>query len=292
MLLSHKTLEKLREIINGDGTERYRSGPKLVEFFNRLGFRDTYGQGFPSRWVYTDEKLEQINGKPELDKCIRDTFCVIDYIDDIKELDRLIEEFNKYLVFDKWQVIRNNDEISFKRLERVIIPSSKNSDEEIKESEFLDKTFEIDISSLGLDSIISDIIDCRIKEIEKCISSDAPLAAVIITGSTMEGILLGEATSYPKNFNSASSAPKDKNSKVKNFQDWTLSNFIDVAYEIGLIKLDVKKFSHVVRDFRNFIHPYEQMVSRFHTDKNTALICLQVLKASIIQIAEYRKKLQ
>ncbi len=217
--------------------------------------------------------------------------CVIDYIDDIKELDRLIEEFNKYLVFDKWQVIRNNDEISFKRLERVIIPSSKNSDEEIKESEFLDKTFEIDISSLGLDSIISDIIDCRIKEIEKCISSDAPLAAVIITGSTMEGILLGEATSYPKTLTALHLHLKT-NSKVKNFQDWTLSNFIDVAYEIGLIKLDVKKFSHVVRDFRNFIHPYEQMVSRFHPDKNTALICLQVLKASIIQIAEYRKKLQ
>ena len=54
MILSHKTLEKLREIINGDNTKRYRSGPKLVEFFNRLGFRDTYGQGFPSRWVYTD----------------------------------------------------------------------------------------------------------------------------------------------------------------------------------------------------------------------------------------------
>ena len=32
MILSHKTLEKLREIINGDNTERYRSGAKLVEF--------------------------------------------------------------------------------------------------------------------------------------------------------------------------------------------------------------------------------------------------------------------
>ena len=292
MILSHKALEKLREIINGDNTDRYRSGPKLVEFFNRLGFRDTYGQGFPSRRVYTDEKLEQINGKPELDKCIKNTFSVIDYIDNIQELDQLIGEFNKYLAFDKWQVIRNNDEISFNKLDWVIIPRSKNADEEIKESEFLGKTFEIDISSLGLDSIISDIIECRIKEIEKCISSDVPLAAVIITGSTMEGILLGEATSYPKTFNSASSAPKDKNSKVRNFQDWTLSNFIDVAYEIGLIKLDVKKFSHIVRDFRNFIHPYEQMVSRFHPDKNTALICLQVLKASIIQIAEFRKKHQ
>ena len=182
-------------------------------------------------------------------------------------MDQLIGEFNKYLAFDKWQVIRNNDEISFKKLDRVIIPRSKSADEEIKESEFLGKTFEIDISSLGLDSIISDIIESRIKEIEKCISSDAPLASVIITGSTMEGILLGEATSYPKTFNSASSAPKDKNSKVRNFQGWTLSNFIEVAYEIGLIKLDVKKFSHIVRDFRNYIHPYEQMVSRFHPDK-------------------------
>jgi hypothetical protein len=61
MILSHQALEKLREIINGDNTDRYRSGPKLVEFFNRLGFRDTYGQGFPSRWKYTDEKLKQIN---------------------------------------------------------------------------------------------------------------------------------------------------------------------------------------------------------------------------------------
>src|SRR5690554_4836550 len=106
MILSHKTLEKLREIINGDNTERYHSVPKLVEFHNRLGFRDTYGQAFPSRWVYTDEKLKQINGKPELDRCIKHPFSVIDYIDNIQELDQLIGEFNKYLAFDKWQVIR------------------------------------------------------------------------------------------------------------------------------------------------------------------------------------------
>jgi len=109
-----------------------------VEFFNRLGFRDTYWTRISIKvGSHTDEKLEQINGKPELDKCIRDTFCVIDYIDDIKELDRLIEEFNKYLVFDKWQVIRITMKFHSMRLERVIIPSSKNSDEEIKESEFL-----------------------------------------------------------------------------------------------------------------------------------------------------------
>jgi hypothetical protein len=45
MILSKKALEKLRDLINEE-TE-YRSGPKLVQFFNKLGFTDSYGQGFP-----------------------------------------------------------------------------------------------------------------------------------------------------------------------------------------------------------------------------------------------------
>lgn len=36
MIISQKTLEKLRDLINED-TE-YRSGPKLVGFFNKYGF--------------------------------------------------------------------------------------------------------------------------------------------------------------------------------------------------------------------------------------------------------------
>jgi hypothetical protein len=58
MILQQKTLETLRNIINEE-TE-YRSGPNLVNFFNELGFNDSYGQGFPSRWKYTDDKLTLI----------------------------------------------------------------------------------------------------------------------------------------------------------------------------------------------------------------------------------------
>ena len=54
MEISQKTVEKLRNLINEE-TE-YRSGPKLIAFFNNLGFNDEYGQGFPSRWMFTDEK--------------------------------------------------------------------------------------------------------------------------------------------------------------------------------------------------------------------------------------------
>ena len=285
MILSGKTLEKLRLLINEE-TE-YRSGPQLVKFFNLLGFNDTYGQGFPSRGYYTDTKLAQINGTPELDKCIKKLFAPINFIGRISELDAFINEFNQYLAFDEWKVIRNKTDISFKKTDEVILDDSLI---EYNEDEFLKKEFsEISIESIGLDLIITDALNHRIEEIKKGLSADAPLSVIFLAGSTLEGILLGVALKYPKEFNQSKSSPKNKEGKVKQFQDWTLSNFIDVAYEIGLLKEDVKKFSHSLREFRNYIHPYEQVSSRFYPNKHTAKICWQVLKAAIYQLTEILK---
>lgn len=295
MELNVKTLEKLRNIINGDQSKdraHYRSGSQLVEFFNKLGFNDRYpyGGGFPSRWAYTDEKLRIINGTNKLEECIKATFSVIDYVDRIEELDDLIKDFNQYLVFDKWSLARDNDRILFKRLDKVVIESKNDLDTEPREVEFLKRTFNVDVDSLGLDPNIAEIIKQRLKEIEACINNEAPLASILLIGSILEGILLGMATTYPLQFNQALSAPKDKDSgKVRAFQHWTLNNYIEAASEIGLIGEDVKKFSHVVRDFRNYIHPYEQLCSHFSPNKQTALICFQVLKAAISQIGTYCK---
>jgi len=117
MILQDKSLEKLRLLINEE-TE-YRSGPKLIKFFNELGFNDSYGQGFPSRWMYTDEKLAHINGTPELDKCIKKLFAPVNFIGRFNELDNFIKEFNQFLVFDKWKVIRNEAEITFVKADKV-----------------------------------------------------------------------------------------------------------------------------------------------------------------------------
>ena len=69
----------------------------------------------------------------------------------------------------------------------------------------------------------------------------------------------------------------------------TLAQLIDVACEVNVIKLDVKKFSPGLRDFRNYIHPYEQMVSGFTPDEHTARVCFQVLKAALASVAGKRK---
>lgn len=287
MILTKKALEKLRDLIN-EQTE-YRSGPKLVQFFNCLGFDDSYGQGFPSRWMFTDEKLGKINGTPELDKCIKNVFAPINFVGRIQELDLLIDEFNKYTAFDKWKVVRNNAEITFKKLDKVEIEvESKNE----PENDFLNREFlNVDVTGLGLEWPVSDVLQHRIKEIEKCFASDSPLAVILLAGSTLEGVFLGIATKYPRHFNMAKSSPKDNSGKVKQFHEWSLAAFIDVAKDLSLIQHDTHKFSHSLRDFRNYIHPFEQMSSGFKPREHTAKICLQVLKAAINEIVESKDKL-
>lgn len=282
MILQRKSLEKLRLLINEE-TE-YRSGPELVQFFNDLGFDDSYGQGFPSRWMYTDEKLAKINGTPELDKCIKNLFSPQNFISRIKELDNFIKDFNQYLAFDKWKIVRNGIEITFTKLDHIDIDEPTPA---LSEDDFLKREFqEIPLESIGLDGTITEILKLRVDEIEKCLSADAPLSVIFLAGSTLEGILLGVALKYPKEFNQSKSSPRDKDGKVKQFPNWTLSNFIDVAYDVGLLSEDVKKYSHSLRDFRNYIHPYQQMSSKFNPDKHTAKISWQVLKAALFQLSK------
>jgi len=48
MKISERTIKRLAEIITGDKSlSPYRSGAKLVGFFNEFGTNHTYGQGFP-----------------------------------------------------------------------------------------------------------------------------------------------------------------------------------------------------------------------------------------------------
>ena len=158
------------------------------------------------------------------------------------------------------------------------------------EDEFLKQEFkDISLYKLNLDSVITEVLKQRIEEIKKCLKSKSALATIFLCGSTLEGILIGVAMNNPKIFNSANASPKKNDGKVLKFQDWTLSNFINVAKETGFLGEDVKKFSHALRDFRNYIHPYQQASQKFNPDEHTAKICFQVLKVAIHQITKKQK---
>ncbi len=204
-----------------------------------------------------------------------------------KLLDEILEYWKTRKVISG-QKIESNERNLYNECLGVVdrlIGRKKTNQEEITEDEFLNKEFrQISIDKLGCEGIIKSILEQRLEEIKKCLKAKAPLSVVFLCGSTLEGILLSVALGKPKEFNCSPAAPK-KDEKVLEFYAWTLSNFINVAYSIGLLKEDVKKFSHALRDFRNYIHPYEQLSSRFAPDEHTAKICWQVLQAAICQLS-------
>jgi hypothetical protein len=109
-------------------------------------------------------------------------------------------------------------------------------------------------------------------------------------GSMLEGMLFAIIQKYPEDANKSKSSLKDSDTgKVKLFQRWTLSEMINVAHELDWIDLDVKKFSHSLREFRNLIHPYQQLVEETYPDEDTSGISWLVVQAAANDLAKLIK---
>ena len=105
MKISENTLKILAKIITGDSSlTQYRSGPMLVNFFNQFCCCDSYGQGFPSRWKYAEDKLRLINGKPELINIINAVFDTREFLGRDFNPENAVDHLNQYLKFDGFEM--------------------------------------------------------------------------------------------------------------------------------------------------------------------------------------------
>lgn len=152
----------------------------------------------------------------------------------------------------------------------------------------LQKEFAGSIGNLPIERNIVPIIESRLAEVDRTLGVRAYLSSVVMCGSILEAVLLGKAQQEPEIFNRSKKAPKTAEGVVKRFHEWNLADFIDVASELGILKPDVHKFGHLLRDFRNYIHPNQQMKSGFMPDEHTAKMCVQVLRAALAGIAGER----
>ncbi len=155
---------------------------------------------------------------------------------------------------------------------------------------FLHEEFKIpNIDKLPIEGPVARVIEGRLAEARLALAGKAYLSVIFLCGSVLEAVLLGAALKAPSTFNRSAASPKDSSGKVKQFPEWTLAQLIDVACDIGVLKPDVQKFGHGLRDFRNYIHPYQQVMSGFSPDEHTAKVCFQVLKAALASVAGERK---
>jgi hypothetical protein len=282
-------LESLAEFICGDDTDRfpeYRSSSYLTRFFQDVKV-DAIHDGSTRKW-WTLATLQQLQPS-DIEKIILRLVSIKTYRGDKMKLSLAVRSMNEILLMENYKVgfvginpaIFRAEGIAF---DAIDILNGVNIDEK----GFLEKQFDedIDISQLNLDSVVTSILQDRVAEIQACPRTKVSLGTIFLLGSTLEGVLLGCMLKDVPKFASSLKAPKDKSGKVRAIYDWKLSEMIDVAADMSLLGLDVKKFSHSMRDFRNYIHPYQQMSQNFNPDEHTVAICWQVFKAAFRDLKE------
>lgn len=138
-----------------------------------------------------------------------------------------------------------------------------------------------DFSSLIGDGKMQEILAERWAECVVCVSNKAPLAATVMMGGLLETMLLARfnrETDKALIFG-ASTSPKDKKTgKMLQLKEWTLQHYLDVAHELSWISRSTKDIGEVVRDFRNYIHPYKQASHGIKLDTNDARLFWEISK--------------
>ena len=115
-------------------------------------------------------------------------------------------------------------------------------------------------SPLISDPKMQGILARRWSECVTCLDAGAPLAATVMMGGLLEGLLLARINQLPDQspvFKAAAS-PKDKTGTPLKLKDWGLKDYVAVAHELGWISKTTKDIGDVVRDYRNFIHPQKE----------------------------------
>ena len=112
LTLSGHSITALQKIITGDISRRdalpvapYRSGPKLIAFFYEFGGNDSYGAGFPSRWVYAEDKLKSYNGTAKMADIVEASLNPAHFFDTEFSIDAAIDYINRYLDRDGYRVV-------------------------------------------------------------------------------------------------------------------------------------------------------------------------------------------
>jgi hypothetical protein len=195
--------------------------------------------------------------------------------------------FNKLLEFSERDTSRKSYLAMLKALRNKLVQTRSENIVQLTQKPPAHSDPTPDLSTLIKDHKMISILTNRWSECVKCIQADAPLSSVVMMGGLLETILLAKINSCndkSRIFN-AKLAPIDKKTtKVYPLQEWKLKNYIDVSHELGWISQSAKDIGEVLRDYRNYIHPYKEFSHGISLLKSDAELFWQITKNIIKQL--------
>lgn len=285
--LDNSTLEVIAEAICGSGPDYsapgpYRSMSEIHRFFQRVGVQPR-GQSSTRKW-FVLESLQVLNREEDGILVPRSVERILLRLADPKEhrgdmaaAQAVADHLNQVLGVEGLELAYAGLQPQLRERKPTAAPAQRTEPRKEAPPDFL---------RLVGEPQLANILTFRWEEAQRCVSSGAYLAAVVMMGSILEGVLLYRAERDRGTACRTKSAPKDRNGQVRPLQDWSLSQLIAVAYEVGWLQGDVKRFSDALRESRNLVHPYVQRLYSERPDADTCSICWQVVRAAVADLLQ------
>lgn len=134
--------------------------------------------------------------------------------------------------------------------------------------------------------LLADLLEQRWTEAEGLAGSNAPRMALIAYGAILEGALMAAALERPRLVNTQRATPKDTAGKPKPVAAWSLTELIQVAEQVGWLHPSRAQMGRDIRDFRNYIHPREELKRGVPIDLGTVQIGREVVWTCLNDLAQ------
>lgn len=116
------------------------------------------------------------------------------------------------------------------------------------------------------------LIERDYTEVQRCYVSSCWKSSIILSGAIVEGVLVYLLGVRETAARAARCAPKHSD-----VGRWDFKDLIDVAVELKLVSPAIEKLSHPLRDYRNLVHPGNELRRKLTFGQEEARISLEVV---------------
>ncbi|MEV7122333.1 hypothetical protein [Kitasatospora griseola] len=264
-LLDEKTVTELSRVVIGEDDLYYRRGYEIAGFLRRAGWQDVpeYDGQFRREWA-----LELLMGRrdqpAEIEKVLLRLADAREYLDEPELLADVVTAVNSFLVHEGYRLEGTGGGPRLLPCDPALAHPSEYGASELKAA----------MTDIVTDSKMALLLQRRLDEARTCYANGAHVAALVMLGSLLEGVLLQVVLERDRSLLG--------NNSVRNARFETL---IDVCHKAGWLDADAQKFSHVLRRYRNFVHPAAEADEPSRPDRDTLGIGWKVVNAALNDLA-------
>ncbi|MFG2006832.1 hypothetical protein ACGFNU_47570 [Spirillospora sp. NPDC048911] len=262
--LDDNTLHQIAQLICGNDTDYYRRGHDIEKFFADAGWNAPPQWDGETRFTWTLNQLRERSSDSEaIESVIRRLCDPREYLGEPHTTAAgITQALNAVLVHEGYKVERPGGRPRIVECDPTLGAPGSLAPVTLK------VTMDQVVSNPGL----ARVLQGRLNEAQTCSDNGCSIAAIIMLGSILEGVLLEAAMTRPTQ-------------RRQPLKQLSLHQLIELAHRHGWVGVDVVKYCHTLREYRNLVHPHAQIRMGDAPDRDTLNISWPVVYATLNDLA-------